>query len=109
MATKKHKATRAFCLLWLLCFFVAMSFCRPQKTYFRANCMIRGSCTLVILPKFTLFRLVFGLLGRTALGTLKASARNSTCCFSPTLKARDRDASMLQVPKPRMDNGVMLP
>src|SRR2546427_2819010 len=80
-----------------------------QKTYFSANCMIRGSCTLVILPKFTLFKLVFGLLGRTALGTLKASARSSICCFSLTLKARDREASRLQVPNPRTDKGVMFP
>src|SRR5881628_1929435 len=42
-----------------------------QNAYFKANCRILGSQTVVIFPNSWLFKTVVGLLGLTWLGTLK--------------------------------------
>jgi hypothetical protein len=59
-----------------------------QKSYFIANCMIRGSPDDVMRPKVALDSVVFGLSSRNQLKALNASTRASIRC--PLVKRNER-------------------
>src|SRR5207302_6912370 len=69
-----------------------------QKLYFSAACIDREPVALVILPKFALPNVVFGLPNCGVFHPLKASHRNSIRCRSRTRNAFDMDISHVRVP-----------
>src|ERR1051326_3847267 len=80
-----------------------------QKTYFKANCMIRGSRAAVIWPKVLLVEFESKVSMRKLLVRLNASARNSTRWASFTLKFLDSARSNCHVAGPRMAPCPRLP
>src|SRR6516165_4362278 len=64
-----------------------------QNAYFKANCMERDPLALVILPKFELPSVVFGLPNCGVFQLLKASHRNSRRCCSRRRNTFESDVS----------------
>src|ERR1051326_7736061 len=65
----------------------------PQNTYFNANCMMRGSLAVVILPNNGLLNAEIGSFMRKEFVRLKASARTSIFFVSWIWNVRERAAS----------------
>lgn len=79
-----------------------------QKTYFTANCMMRGSPAVVICPNTFWLRFVFGFIRTSRFVRLKASTRISSR-VSPIGNRREIAVSTRQFPGPSMLFRRMLP
>src|SRR5207244_13593209 len=70
---------------------------------------MRGSVAERIWPNDGLVKITVGSRRFTRFGTLNASARNSTYCFSRTWKARVRPISIRTLFGPRTFRGPIVP